>query len=95
MFAMSSAAAVVDNLHNNIKLGFFVYCLWNHSHKKTSIKYIFKHQVSLLVSMLTSMKSNLLNSRFITSEVHEDKSLEVMAGTSLFQNHSLSHKLLK
>lgn len=48
-----------------------------------------------MVSMLTSMKSNLLNSPFITSEVHEDKSLEVMAGSSLFQNHSLSHKLLK
>lgn len=83
-----------DNLHDNINFFFFVYCLWNHSYKNSSKKYSFKREVSLFASMLTSMKSNLLNSRFITLEAHEGKSVEVKAGTSLFQNLSLSHKLL-
>lgn len=42
--------------------------------------------------MLTCVKSDLLNSCFITLEVHEGKSLKVWAGTHSFQN--LSHKLL-
>lgn len=73
---------------------YFVYCLWKYSYNNSPQKYSFKYEVSLLASMLTCMKSNLLNSRFIASEVHEGKSLEVEAGTSLFQNLSLSHKLL-
>lgn len=55
----------------------FVYFLWNHSYINSSEKQSFKCEVSLLASMLTCMKSNLLNSRFIILKVHEGKSLKV------------------
>lgn len=96
---MSLVAAIVDNPQDTIKfvvcLGFFKnYYLWNHSYKNSSKKYSFKCEIFLFASMLTYIVSDLLNSRFITSEVHEGKSVEVKAGASLFQNLSLSHKLL-
>lgn len=77
VFEAPSAAAVVDNLHNQIKLDLF--CLF--SLEPFIYKRLRKTELQMgsfpLGFQDNCVKSDLLNSRFVTLEVHEGKSLEV------------------